>query len=328
MPISPVHIVITDLRDPEFFKSPPPESLSQVPVRWSINQLTGDSDDEVADACRDADAVIVDLVPMHQGILKRLHRTRLIIRHGAGYDNIDVKEAAARGIAVSAFPDYCTEDVAEHAVALILSLNRKLAILNRAARNRRWGHEDAIPIRPLAGKTLGLIGCGRIGSRVFMRMKGFGMRCLACDPYVPKTLEKELGMKLVDRETLLGESDVVSIHAPLTAETRHMINRTGFARMKQSGFLVNTARGAIIDSGDLIEALKNRAIAGAAVDVFDPEPPFQLNGLFDIDNLFITPHSAWYSEESIRRINQMMMQELHLFVQGHPLRYRVHPNTE
>jgi len=322
---STLRVVITDHRDPKFGLNGMPGSFGSVPVQWIPHQLENAPEEDVIRACLGADIVVVDLIRMTGSIIRQLDGTRLIIRHGAGYDNVDVAAATEKSIVVTYVPDYCTEDVAEHAIAMMLACARKIQPLGHCVQRKIWSHEPAVPIHRLSEMTVGIIGCGRIGSRVVDRLTGFNLRILVCDPYLDKRRESELGMRLVSLDSLLSRSDMVTIHAPLTEETRHMIGFRELASMKPGAFLINTARGAIVDNPSLERALASKTIAGAALDVFEPEPPFGMTGLLSMDNVLVTPHSAWYSEESVVEINQKIMEEIALFADGKPARYPVNP---
>jgi len=173
----------------------------------------------------------------------------------------------------------------------------------------------------MAGQKLGIIGCGRIGSRVFQKLKNFGFEFLICDPYLSEDRKRELGIGVVDKETVFRQSDFVTIHTPLTPETRHIVNRETLAMMKPTAYLVNTARGGMVDSIALAEALKNGVIAGAGIDVYETEPPRPDDPLFGLPNAILTPHLAWYSEDSGWRIREIILLEIDRFLAGQPPRY-------
>jgi D-3-phosphoglycerate dehydrogenase len=250
-----------------------------------------------------------------------------VIRHGTGYDMVDVAALAAAGISFCYVPDYCTEEVAEHAIAMILACGRRLTSARRAleesARMGRWDFSHLSSMRCLAGQTVGIIGCGRIGSRVYEKLRSFGFQFLICDPYLPEDRKRELGINVIPREAVFRDSDFVTLHTPLTSETRHMVNSESLRLMKKSAFLVNTARGAVVDTCALAEALRNGSIAGAAIDVYEKEPPACDDPLFGLPNALLTPHSAWYSQDSARRIRELIILEIDRFQAGLPPRHRV-----
>jgi D-3-phosphoglycerate dehydrogenase len=177
----------------------------------------------------------------------------------------------------------------------------------------------------MAGRTVGIIGCGRIGSRVYQRLQSFGFKFLICDPYLTEERKRELGIEVVDKETVFRESDLITIHTPLTPETRHIVNAETLTMMKPAAYLVNTARGPMVDAQALAEALKNGVIAGAGIDVYSTEPPPPDFPLFGLPNAILTPHLAWYSEEGGWRIRELIILEIDRFVAGLPPRYVAKP---
>lgn len=228
-------------------------------------------------------------------VITSLNKCKVIARYGVGVDNIDVKAATEYGIIVANVPDYCVDEVSSHTIGLILACARGIILLNKKVKEKRWGFSLAKPLFRIQGKTLGIFGLGRIGSAVAKKFIGFGLKIIACDPYVSKTNTK---IKMVDFPQLLSESDFISINASLTDETRHSFGEDELRAMKKSAYLINTARGAIINEKSLYKALREKWIAGAAIDVMEKEPPCWEDPLLKLDNLIVTPHSAFYSEES------------------------------
>jgi len=225
---------------------------------------------------------------------------RIIARYGIGVDNIDVPYATERGIVVTNVPAYCIDEVSEHALALLLALGRKLFAYDRGMRAGTWDIGLGKPVHRLKGQTLGIVGLGRIGTAVAAKARAFGLHVLAYDPYLSPTQVRERGAeRQVDFATLLGESDFISIHAPLTDETRGMFGQAQFRAMKRSAFLINAARGPIVDDGALARALREGVIAGAGMDVLPTEPPPADHALYQLDNVIVSPHAAFYSEESL-----------------------------
>jgi phosphoglycerate dehydrogenase-like enzyme len=232
-------------------------------------------------------------------LIGRLSRTRIIVRNGVGFDNVDVDAAAGRGIPVSNVPDYGTEEVADHALTLTLGLIRQLRPLLNDVLAGNWEWRTAIDCRRIRDMSFGAVGCGRIGTATLMRARAFGFQTCFFDPYLPSGYDKAIGSRRADSlEDLLDRADVVSLHAPLNSETRHLIGRPELERMKSTAFLVNTARGGLVDHPALVDALAANEIAGAGLDVIETEP----HGARDImrfPNCIVTPHSAFYSRESI-----------------------------
>jgi len=305
--------------------------LARRGIEFRAYQLKFKPESEVAVTLADADVIVVNMVKMTDSLLSKLPRCRLLIRHGIGYDNVDVAACTRRGIQFAYQPDYCKEDVAEHAVALILACARKVVwsrrTLEEASQSGKWDFTGLFPIYRLNGKTVGIIGVGRIGSRVCTKMHGFGVKILGCDPYLSEKRKKELGIEFVDADTVFHDSDVVTIHTPLNDETRRLANARTLALMKPAAFLINTSRGGMVDVDALAEVLRNRRIAGAAVDVYDVEPPPLSFPLFGLDNVILTPHIGWASEEAGMEIRQSILDDIVSFASGNPARCVVNKET-
>ncbi len=280
--------------------------------------------DELASALRHAYVALVNLAMMDRAIIEGLTETRGIIRYGIGYDNVDVKAATERGIYVANVPGYCTVDVAEHTVGLILSLTRRIPELDSYVRRGLYvdtsGWKSYRPMPRLAGKTVGLVGLGRIGSEVARRLLAFQVSVLAHDPYVkPESLGDLAGaVSLLDLASVLRASDVVSIHVPLTSQTRGMIGARELAMMKRTAYLVNASRGGIVDEAALARAVETGAIAGAALDTLASEPPAPDSPILGVDRILITPHVAWYSEESVIELERKAAEQAAQILRGEP----------
>lgn len=259
---------------------------------------------------RDADAVITQYASIDRSVLESMTRCKMVIKYGIGVNNIDVEAATERGIYVCNVPDYGIEEVSDHAVTLLLALGKKLPILADALRAGDWGNASVVPLRRLCTCTVGLIGFGRIPQAVARKLSGFGMKLLAYDPWASKEAAERLHVELVDLDTLYARSDFLSVHCPLTNDTHHLIDAEALAKMKPTAFLVNTARGAIVDEAALIEALQNGRIAGAGLDVFENEPITPDHPLLHLPNVIATPHSAWYSETAIAVLQQKAAEEV------------------
>ena len=265
------------------------------------------SEDDLIRAAQDADALLVSTREVvSRRVLENIPRVKVISRYGVGLDNVDLDAAADAGIVVTHYPGYCTSEVADHAMAMIMALNRRIVEQDRALREGAWvEHGPATrrilrgPVQPLREQTLGLVGFGRIGQAVAARAKPFNLTILAADPYIDPDVMVAAGVEPVSLEDLLRRSDIVTIHAPLTPETRGLINTETLALMKPSAVLVNTARGPIIDLPALAEALEEGKLAGAALDVVDPEPLPADAPFYRMPNVILTPHSAYYSERSV-----------------------------
>jgi len=249
-----------------------------------------------------------------------LDNVKVIIRHGIGYDNLNLPAATEHGIICANQPTASSEDVAEQAIMLIMAAYRKIKvqqfIMQDSVANGMWKFDPIKPMYRMGGKTLGIVGCGNIGSHVLRKMQSFGMNILVCDPYLSDERYRELGIVHTPLETVLKEADIVTIHVPVTEETRGMFNRETLRLMKKTAVLVNTARGPMINVPDLAEALKAGVIAGAGIDVYDQEPPGPDYPLLGMDNVMLTPHLSWYSEEGGWDIRRMIIGDLKRFVEG------------
>jgi len=268
--------------------------------------IEGTTPEEIGAAVADCDALIVIAAKVTAPIVRGLERCRTIARAGAGVDNIAVEAATERGIIVSNVPDYGTCEVAEHTLALLLAAARQLPEMMRAMHAGRWSARHDPRVHRLAGRVLGLLGFGAIARAVAARAGAFELRLLAHDPRGDRQAAERHGVELVGFERLLRESDFLSIHVPLTAQTRHLIDAAALAQMKPSAILINAARGAIVDEAALVEALRGRRLGAAALDVFETIDVFSLDGpppphpLLDLDNVILTPHSAGSSVEATR----------------------------
>ncbi len=253
--------------------------------------------EELYAAVRDVDAVMIGLELFDAPLIASMRRCRVISRYGIGYDNIDVDAATRAGIWVGRVPDYGWEAVSDHAMALFLACARDLGFLDRRARSGQPGRRR--PLFLIKGRTFGVIGCGGIGRALLRRLAGFGLaRILVHDPYLTAEQVAAAGGEAADLETLLREADYVSLHTPLTDETRGMIGAEQLALMKSGAILINTSRGAVVDEAALATALADGTIAAAGLDVFDREPVPADSPLTDLDNVILSNHVAWYTEES------------------------------
>jgi D-3-phosphoglycerate dehydrogenase len=255
--------------------------------------------DEVLPALADCDAMLnTYLAPINGEVMAKMPKCRIIARYGIGVDTIDLEAATQAGIIVTNNPTYCIEEVAEHTMALLLACARKVAFYDRLVRDGRWEVPAGKPLHRLVGRTLGLVGFGNIARQVAVRAAAFGLKVLYADPNVKAGQFEEPGKK-VELAQLLKESDFVSLHPPLIPQTRKMINDDAFAQMKPGAFLINCARGPIVDTDALVRALDANKIAGCALDTIDPEPLPNPHPLRGRGNVVIAPHAAWYSEEAL-----------------------------
>lgn len=281
----------------------------------------------------DAEAVMLyHCLSLTRATIDRLTRCKLIVRCGVGVDNVDRVAARERGIAVANVPDYGTEEVADSAIGLMLSLARGISVMNSRLREGigPWSYTQAAPLYRLRGRVFGIVGLGRIGTATALRAKAFGMNVVFHDPYKPDGYDKALGVRRVESlRELLTASDVVSLHCPLTEETRHLINPMTLAQMKPGAYLVNTARGAVVRTADIPEAIASGRLAGAAIDVLEQEPPSPDDPLLKAwrdpahpayHRVLVNPHLAFYSQEGLMDMRIKGSEACRRALLGEPLR--------
>ena len=276
-------------------------------------EIPAKTEDEIIAVARDADVVLTYYQPYTRRVISNLKKARLIHNTGTGYDGIDIKAATDCGIIVSFPGDYSKEEVAEHSVALILACARKILRLDKAVREGKWISNAKPELRKiwppmfqLEGQTLGIIGLGRIGRLVAQRIRGFEMKVIAYDPYLPAKMFEEASVQSVDLDRLLRESDFISVNSALTRENRALIGLEEFKKMKPTAYFINTARGDIVDEEALVTALERGYIAGAGLDVVEGERVGLDHPLLKFDNVILTGHCAFYSEESTYEIKQRL----------------------
>ncbi len=259
------------------------------------------NEEDLIRVCKEADGLINQYALLTRSVLEHLLKCKVVARYGVGVDYIDLKAATDLGIIVANVPDYCVDEVASHAVAMILTLVRKTAFFDRKVKSHQWDFRQGMPIDRIQGKILGLIGCGRIGFAVAKRISAFGVKVLAFDPYIQKAGE---GIELTDLEIILRRSNFISIHCPLNDSTRHLIGEKEFQIMENRPLLINTSRGPIIKEKALIKALEEGRISGAGLDVLETEPPDSGNPMLSMENVIFSPHVGFYSEESISELKR------------------------
>ncbi len=281
------------------------------------------SAEDVIAAASDADGLLVQWAPITADVVSSLHKCRVIVRYGIGVDNIDLKAARSRGIPVCNVPDYCIDEVADHTMALALCLARQVPSVDRRLREGVW---KLIPDRRMSAcreMTFACVGYGRIARAVLQRARPFKFRLATYDPYVSRSEVEADGVVWMSLEDLFVEADVLSLHSPLTEGTKHMVNAARLRCMKKSAILVNTARGGLIDTHALAVALREGIIAHAGLDVFEEEPLSREHPLFSCKNALLTSHVAWYSEASLRNIQELAAFEVVRALRGEPLKSRV-----
>ncbi len=282
--------------------------------------------DAIMRVAKDADALLATYAKITADMIRQMTRCRIISRFGIGVDNVDIPAATERGIVVTKVPDYCIDEVSDHAMALLLSAVRKIPFANSMVHNGRWEMPAVVPIHRLRGTTLGLVGFGRIPQLVAPKAQAFGMRVIAFDPYIPKPVFDNAKVESVDFPQLLKLSDYVSIHAPLLPETQGLFNADAFRQMKRHAYLINTARGPIVDEAALAQALDAGHIAGAALDVMSKEPPTG-SPLLGRPNVILTPHTSFYSEESLNDLETKAAEVVVRVLKGEAPRNPVNPEA-
>lgn len=336
MPAGPFRIVITSDRYGEADADYTLErsALARFPeITVDLVGHKAREEDELIAVAGDADALLVSTrETLNLRVLASMPRVKVISRYGVGLDNVDLDAATANGIVVTHYPGYCTAEVADHAFALILALNRRVVELDRDLHEGAWAHHQATttailrgPVRPLRELTLGIIGFGRIGQSVARRAQPFGLTVIASDPYLSSEPFTTLGVEHVELEALLGRADIVTVHCPLTSETRHLLDSRRLTHLKPESVLINTARGPIVEIPALVEALRDGRLAGAALDVVDPEPLPLDHPLYSLPNVILTPHAAYYSERSVETVRTETLAEALAVLAGRSPRVVANP---
>jgi len=302
-------------------------------VYFEYHQLKKVSQDELLDCIRDAEIILVNMVPITEEVIEELENCRVILRHGIGYDNVDIEAATKAGIVVANYPDYCTRDVAEQAITLMMACQRKLPLqqnlLSRSVEAQKWIFKDIYPVYRLEGQKVGIIGFGRIGSSVYSMLSGFGVDFLICDPYISEIRVKEYGIGTVPFEKVISEADMITIHCPLNWEdTYHLFDEPQFQNMKETAILVNTARGGIVNLDALDTALTQGHLAGAGIDVYEVEPPPQDLAILRNPKAICTPHLSWLSEEAGWDIRRSYMDDIDRFLAGKPPKNVLNPEVK
>ncbi len=295
-------VVLTDFGAPD--TEVEEAELRQSGLDIQLLRLNTRVPEEIVQHAVDADALMVGYAQIRRPVIERLERCRVISRYGIGVDMVDLQAATERGILVCNVPDFCIEEVSTHTIAFLLSLNRHILSHDRHVRSRKWSPFPGGPPTRLPGQVLGVVGLGNIGQAVARKAQCLGLRVLAYDPYIAPDKPQQLGVESVGFEDLLRQSDYVSLHCPLTQETHHLIGKSRLELMKPSAFLINMARGPVVDQPALYQALVKGTIAGAALDVFEQEPPQPDDPLFQLENVIFTPHASSWSRESERQVRQ------------------------
>lgn len=297
-------------------------------IEWRVRAQTGaatapglcTTQEAFAEVARDCHAVVAGDFPISERIIRELDQCLVIAKFGVGVDPVDLVAARQKGIRVTNVPDYGMEDVASHAFAMLLALARHLPAYDQMVRAGGWEKMGTGTVFRVHSQSVGILGLGRIGKTFARQISGMGCLVMANDPYLSPEVFTAHGVEQVDFETLVAESDYLSLHVPLNEGTHHIIGAAELARMKSTAFLINTSRGGVVDQRALYEALRSGQIAGAGVDVLEDEPPSPDDGLLSLDNVILTPHVAWRSEDSKRTMASRVAEEIDRAFRGEPAR--------
>ncbi|HBH51827.1 MAG TPA: C-terminal binding protein [Planctomycetaceae bacterium] len=283
------------------------------PLGVDLHDAPGITEAILSESAAEADAIICNWAPVTARVVESAVRCRVICRSGIGLDNIAIPTASQRGIPVTNVPDYCVGEVADHTLALLLACARRVGFFHLRTKQGEYRLQAAPPPERLAGKTLGLVGLGRIGAAVAQRARAFGMTILG---HTSSRRDHGVGCPVVPLPELLQQSDYVSLHLPATAATRHLFSQTQFEQMRSHAWLLNTSRGALVDEAALWQALQQNRLAGAALDVFDPEPPDLSQPLFRDERVVVTPHAAFVSPESLVELRTRVARQVAAVLRG------------
>jgi D-3-phosphoglycerate dehydrogenase / 2-oxoglutarate reductase len=316
-------VAITDY----VFPSLEPEQRVLTPLSVELRPQQCRSEEEIIALTRDVDGVLNCYAKMTARVIENLNRCKIIARYGIGVDNVDLAAASKARILVTNVPDYCVDEVSDHALTLLLALARQVVSADRAVKAGAWDVVAHAGIRRLRGHTLGLLGFGKIAKALASKVQPLGMKVIVYDPYLEPAAIAAHGAEAVNFERLLAEADAISIHVPLSPETRNLIGERELARMKPTAFLINTSRGGIVDEQALAVALKEDRLGGAALDVLSVEPPPADHPLRQAPNIILTPHLAFYSRESVVELQTKAAEEVARALKGEPPRSPVNPEV-
>jgi D-3-phosphoglycerate dehydrogenase len=319
--MAPYKVVITD------------HSFPEVSVERKLIEAAGGSlevascktDEDVIAAARDADALLVQWAPITERVLRSLPRCKVVIRYGIGVDNIDLEAAKGMGVSVANVPDYCVDEVADHSLALALTLGRQVLATFDRMKVGNWKITPPAPMPAFRDMTFAVAGLGRIGRAVLGRARAFGFRLAAYDPVPPQEVFRDAGARQLSLDEAFAEADILSVHVPLNAGTRHLVSMDRLRAMKRTALLINTSRGGLVDTQALAAALKDGLIAGAGLDVFEEEPLPPFHPLLHCPNAVLTSHTAWFSEASVSRLQRLAAEEAVRGLRGLPLKNCVNP---
>jgi D-3-phosphoglycerate dehydrogenase len=307
-------VVITDFSDPDH--SLEVEEFQASGLDLELVRLDAHTAEALFPAVFDADALLVQWAKITRPVIDQLTRCKVISRYGIGVDMVDLEAASEHGILVCNVPDYCIEEVSTHTITCLLALNRHLLSHHEHVHSGKWGGVPGGAPARLSGQVLGIVGVGNIGGEVARKASALGLRLLGYDPYLSPEKAAALGMELTSLEVLLRQADYVSLHCPLTEETRHLIGPTQLAWMKPTAYLINMARGPVVDQPALAQALLTGKIKGAALDVLEQEPPAADEPLLKLENVILTPHIASWTNEAIVQLRRETARNVVLVLKG------------
>ncbi len=307
-------VVITDFGSPE--NELEANELRNSGLDIELVRLNAKTPQELLPHVADADGLIVQWTNISREVIESLQKCKVISRYGIGVDMIDLVAAGENGIPVCNTPDYCIDEVSTHTLSFLLMLNRNILAQNQHVRDGKWGSPNPVPPSRLSTQTLGIIGMGNIGRVVVQKAKAFGLKVLVFDPYLSPERAAESGAEKVELSNLLNLADYVTIHCPLTEETRHIISTSQLKQMKPTAYLINMARGPIVDQAALCQALTDKTIAGAALDVFEQEPIPANDPILKLDNVIMTPHLSSWSAESFVQLRHEVVQNIVVALKG------------
>jgi D-3-phosphoglycerate dehydrogenase len=317
--MSKLTVLVTD----SSFANLDPERAVLEPTGCAIEHAQCKSASEVIERAADADVLMVQWAPITADVIAALPRCKLIVRYGIGVDNVDLAAAKARGVVVCNVPDYSIDEVADHAVSTAVALGRQLPQLDHRLRDGVWKLAPVTPMPAFRDMTFAVAGFGRIGRAVLDRAKGFKFRLAGYDPFVNEDQFNAAGVRKLTLDELFQQADILSLHLPFTAETKHLLNADRLSKMKSTAVIVNTARGGLIDTLALANALQAGAIGYAGLDVFETEPLPNDHPLLQCGNALLTSHMAWYSEKSLPQLQRMAAEEVARFIRGQSPKNRV-----
>ena len=305
-------VVVTDY----IFPNLEPTEQMMAELGWELRVAESRETEDVLKVARDADGIITCYSDLNPDVIAQLEKCKVLARTGTGYNNINVEAATKAGMFVTNVRAYCDDEVSDHSMALLLSVARKIPFLNSRVHSGTWEEADAKPLHRIRGKVLGLAGFGNIPRQVAVKAQAFGIDVIAYDPFVDDETYNSLGVRGVSLDEMFAEADYFSVHAPLNDETHHMFNAEAFAKMKPGAIIVNTARGPLIDVEALADALDSGQVAGAGLDVLPDEPPSPDLQLLGRDNVVLTPHIGFYSEDSVVDLQTLTAKQVVMAIQG------------